>query len=122
MTGGTPYGGRPEADAMAETLKQDFHAKTIWVEDQSNDTTENAAYSAKNLKQHGVTNIALVSQAWHLPRAKTLFEKQGLTVTLAGTGYTTCKQHDVAQWLPEANALNKSSMAIKEYLGKLTSK
>jgi len=64
VTGGAPYGGRPEADAMAETLKQDFHAKTIWVEDQSNDTTENAAYSAKKLKQHGVTHIALVSQIW----------------------------------------------------------
>ena len=75
VTGGAPYGGRPEADAMAETLKQDFHAKTIWVEDQSNDTAENAAYSAKILKQHNITNIALVSQAWHLPRAKALFKK-----------------------------------------------
>ena len=63
MTGGAPYGGRPEADAIAETLKQDFHAKTIWVEDRSNDTAENAAYSAKIHKQHGITRIALVSQA-----------------------------------------------------------
>ena len=122
VTGGAPYGGRPEADAMAETLKQEFHAKTIWVENQSNDTAENAAYSAKILKQHGITNIALVSQAWHLPRAKTLFEKQGLKVTLAGTGYTTGEQHTVAQWLPDASALNKSSMAIKEYLGTVLSK
>ena len=117
VTGGAPYGGRPEADAMAESLKEDFHAKTIWVEDQSNDTAENATYSAKILNQHGITHIALVSQAWHLPRAKTLFEKQGLTVTLAGTGYSTGEQHAIAQWLPEANALNKSSTALKEYLG-----
>ena len=122
VTGGAPYGGRPEADAMAETLKQDFHAKTIWIEDQSNDTTENAAYSAKILKQHGVTHIALVSQAWHLPRAKTLFEKQGLNVTPAPTGYTTGEQHTIGQWLPEASALAKSSMAIKEYLGAVFSK
>ena len=92
VTGGKPYGGRPEADAMAESLKQDFHAKTIWVEDQSNDTAENAAYSAKVLKQHGVTRIALISQAWHLPRTKTLFEQEGITVTLAGTGYATGEQ------------------------------
>lgn len=120
VTGGAPYGGRPEADAMAETLKQDFHAKTIWVEDQSNDTSENAAYSAKILKQHGVSHIALVSQAWHLSRAKTLFEQEGLTVTLAGTGYTTGEQHAIAQWLPDANAIRKSSMSVKEYLGHLT--
>ena len=122
VTGGAPFGGRPEADAMAETLKQDLHEKTIWVEDQSKDTAENAAYSAAILKQHGITHIALVSQAWHLPRAKTLFEKQGLTVTLAGTGYSTIEQHTIAQWLPEASALNKSSMVIKEYLGALSSK
>ncbi len=122
VTGGAPYGGRPEADAMAETLKQDFHAKTIWVEDQSNDTAENAAYSAKILKQHHITNIALVSQAWHLLRAKALFEKQGISVTLAGTGYTNAEHQTIAQLLPDANALLKSSTAIKEYLGAFTGK
>lgn len=122
VTGGAPYGGRPEADAMAETLKQDFHAKTIWVEDQSNDTAENAAYSANILKQHGVTKIALVSQAWHLPRAKALFEKQGLIVTPAPTGYTSDDAETIAQWLPKASALDKSSIAIKEYLGALSQK
>lgn len=120
VTGGAPYGGKLEADAMAESLKQDFHATTIWVEDQSNDTAENAAFSAKILKRYGVTHIALVSQAWHLPRAKTLFEQQGLIVTPAPTGYTTAETNTIAQWLPDANALNKSSMAIKEYLGKVT--
>lgn len=122
VSGGAPYGGRPEADAMAETLKQDFHATTVWVEDQSNDTAENAAYSAKILKQHNVTNIALVSQAWHLPRAKTQFEKQGLKITIAGTGYTIGEANHIAQWLPDASALIKSSMAIKEYLGMLIPK
>ncbi len=122
VSGGSSFGGRSVADAMAETLKQDFHAKTIWIEDQSNDTAENAAYSAKLLKQHTATHIALVSQAWHLPRAQALFEKQGLTVTLAGTGYSTGEQHTITQWLPAASALEESSIAIKEYLGILLSK
>ena len=122
VTGGAPFGGRPEADAMAESLKQNFHAKKIWIEDQSNDTAENAAYSAKTLQQHGVTRIALVSQAWHLPRAKYLFEQQGLTVTLAPTGFTTGEANPVAEWLPNAGALTATSIAIKEYLGKMTSK
>ena len=121
VTGGAPFGGRPEADTMAEALKQDFQAKTIWIEDRSNDTAENAAYSARILKEHGISHIALVSQAWHLPRAKTLFEKQGLIVTLAGTGYTGAEQNAIAQWLPEASALLKSSMALKEYLGHIFS-
>lgn len=122
VTGGAPYGGRPEADAMSESLKQDFKAKTIWVEDQSKDTAENAQYSAALLKAKGIHTIALVSQAWHLPRALQQFEQQGLTVIPAPTGFTTNEQQTIAQWLPEANALSKSSMAIKEYLGHLANK
>lgn len=116
VTGCAPYVGRPEADAMAETLKQDFQAKTIWVEDQSNDTAENAAYSANILKQHGITNIALVSQSWHLPRAATFFERQGLTVYPAPTGFSGEDTEPLAQCLPKASALDKSAIAIKEIL------
>lgn len=118
VTGGAPYGGRPEANAMAESLKEDFHAKTIWIEDRSSDTAENAAYSAKILKEHGINKIALVSQAWHLPRAIKLFEQQGLVVTPAPTGYTADDNEPIAQWLPKASALDKSSMALKEHLGR----
>lgn len=116
VTSGAPFGGRPEADVMAESLKQDFNAKTIWIEDQSNDTAENAAYSAKILKQHGVSKIALVSQAWHTSRAAPLFEQQGLKVYPAPTGFTREDTEPLAQWLPKASALDKSSMAIREWI------
>lgn len=119
VTGGAPFGGRPEADAMAESLQQDFHAQTIWIEDQSNDTTENAQYSAALLKAKDVQRIALVSQAWHLPRAIKLLEQQGLTVYPAPTGYTHEDNEPIIRWLPKASALNKSAIALKEYLGML---
>lgn len=107
---------------MAETLKRDFHANIVWIEDRSNDTAENAAYSAAIFKQHGITKVTLVSQAWHLPRAIKLFEQQGLTVTPAPTGYTTADTELITEWLPKASALDKSAMALKEYFGKLTPK
>ena len=121
VTGGAPYGGRPEADTMAETLQRDFHAKNIWTEGQSKDTAENAAYSATILTKHGVKRIALVSQAWHLPRAIKLFEQQGLTVRPAPTGYTHEDNEPLLRWLPKASALDKSSIALKEYLGRVFS-
>jgi len=121
VTGGGLFGERPEADAMAETLQRDFHAKDIWVEDQSKDTAENAAYSAAILKDHGVQRIALISQAWHLPRAIALFERQGLTVYPAPTGYTNEDNEPIIRWLPKASALDKSSIALKEYLGQIFS-
>lgn len=119
VTGGGLFGERPEADAMAETLQRDFHVKDIWTEDQSKDTAENAAYSATILKQHGIERIAIISQAWHLPRAITLFEQQGLIVYPAPTGYTHDDNEPVIRWLPKASALDKSSIALKEYLGRL---
>lgn len=121
VTGGGLFGERPEADAMEETLQRDFHAKTIWVEDQSKDTAENAAFSATILKEHGVQRIALISQAWHLPRAIKLFEQQGLTVYPAPTGYTHEDNEPTIRWLPKASALDKSAIALKEYLGQLAS-
>lgn len=119
VTGGGLFGERPEADAMAETIERDFHAKDIWTEAQSKDTAENAAYSAAILKQHGVERIAIVSQAWHLPRAIKLFEQQGLTVYPAPTGYTHEDSEPIIRWLPKASALDKSAIALKEYLGRL---
>ena len=119
VTGGGLFGERSEADAMAETLECDFHAKNIWTEDQSKDTAENAAFSAVILKQHGIERIAVISQAWHLPRAIKLFEQQSLTVYPAPTGYTHDDNEPVIRWLPKASALDKSATALKEYLGRL---
>lgn len=121
VAGGAPFGGRPEADAMTETLQRDFHAKDIWIEDQSKDTAENAANSAAILKEHGVQRVAVISQAWHLPRAIKLFEQQGLRVYPAPTGYTREENETIIRWLPKASALDKSSIALKEYLGRIFS-
>lgn len=118
VTGGAPFGGRSEADTMAETLKRDFHAEDVWIEAQSKDTAENAAYSASILSAYGIQRVAIISQAWHLPRAIQLFEQQGLTVYPAPTGYTTNEKKFIAEWLPNASALDKSSIALKEYMGR----
>ena len=119
VTGGAPFGGRSEAVAMSETLQRDFHAKDIWIEDQSKDTAENAVYTAAILKQHSIERIAIISQAWHLPRAINLFEQNGLTVYAAPTGYTNEDNELMIRWLPRASALDKSSIAIKEIVGHL---
>jgi uncharacterized SAM-binding protein YcdF (DUF218 family) len=120
VTGGAPFGGRPEADDMAETLQRDFYAKNVWAEDQSRDTAENAAFSATILKERGIQHIALVSQAWHLPRAIKLFEQEGFTVYPAPTGYIQEDNEPIIRWLPKASALDKSAIALREFLGRMT--
>ena len=117
VSGGAPFGSRPEADAMKETLEREFGAKVRWSESHSRDTAENANLSAAVLWPAKVTRIALVSHAWHLPRAIALFEKQGLEVIAAPTGFTPWPPMSAALFLPSADALARSSMALHEWLG-----
>lgn len=117
VSGGAPFGGRPESETMKEAIERDFHGRVQWVESASRDTAENAAYSATMLKAAGVTRIALVSHGWHLPRAVELYERQGLEVLAAPTVFSTPSPSLFARALPSAASLNQSSMALHEWLG-----
>ena len=90
-TGGMPdqvsQQDQAEAKVMAQVLKEEFHQETQWVEDQSATTQENAAFSARLLKQQGITRIFLVTHFWHMPRAQKIFEKEGLQVVAAPHGF-----------------------------------
>jgi uncharacterized SAM-binding protein YcdF (DUF218 family) len=119
VTGGAPQGGRPEAERMAEILRDDFATPVRWIENKSRDTAENAAYSAPLLKAAGIRRIALVSHAWHLPRAVPLFERTGFAVFPAPTAFDTLPPSLWACWRPSSHALDNSTLALNEYLGRL---
>lgn len=122
VAGGAPLGGTPEAESMREVLETDFRVATRWVEAASQDTRENAAFMAPILKQAGVTRIVLVTHAWHMRRAKHLFEKQGLVVVAAPTRYAPPIQGGILPWLPNAGALKNSQIALHEWLGILAAR
>ena len=117
VTGGAPSGGRAEGELMREALEQDFGVKVRWVEAASRDSAENASLSAPMLKTAGITRIALVSNASHLPRAVPLFEKQGLEVIPAPMGFSTGSPSLAGSLLP--GGLGLSREALHEYLGQL---
>jgi uncharacterized SAM-binding protein YcdF (DUF218 family) len=72
------------------------------------------------LKQFGVTHIALVSQAWHLPRAITHFGNAGLKILPAPIGFNAKLEIWLEQFLPQAGGMSASSRAIQEWLGVFT--
>ena len=119
VTGGAPEGGRPEGEVMQQVLEQQFGVPVRWVESASLDTAGNAALSAPLLRAAGVQRVALVSQAWHLPRAVALFEAQGFTVLPAPTGFRTRPPGAWKRYLPSAEALLASQTALHEWLGRL---
>ena len=117
VSGGAPSGGKPEAEAMQASIERDFNGQVTWVENTSRDTAENATRSAALLRQAGITRIALISQAWHLPRAVELFERQGLEVLPAPTGFSSSPPSLMMQLRPQADALAGSTQALHEWLG-----
>ena len=116
VSGGSPLGGRPEAELMKEVLERELRASVQWVETASRDTGENARFSAPLLKAGNAARIALVSHGWHLRRAAALFRAQGLEVVPAATGYATAPPSALMQALPDAHALEASSRALREWL------
>lgn len=118
LTGGAPFGGKPEAEAMKEVLEHDFGQTVRWTEIESRDTTENASRSAPLLKAAGITRIVLISHGWHLPRAVRLFEHEGFQVTAAPIAFITASPSLLEELLP-GDGLSFSRQALQEYLGKL---
>ena len=102
---------------MREVIEREFHGQVKWEETSSRDTAENAAFSAAVLKKAGIKRVALVTHGWHLRRAVPLFQRQGIEVLPAPTGFTTSPESIFAQILPSGSALEESSVALREWLG-----
>ncbi|HTZ00241.1 MAG TPA: YdcF family protein [Rhodocyclaceae bacterium] len=119
VSGGAPFGGRPEADLMKETLAQDFQVTVRWTEDRSRDTAENAALSAPLLKQAGIDRILLVTHASHMRRAGDLFAAAGFQAIPAPTGFAGGEASLLESLLPSAKALSQSYRVLHEHLGQL---
>lgn len=118
--GGDPKDGRIEADAMA-TLLVDLGVprSALLLDTQSLNTWQNAVYSQDLMRAHHLANALLVTSALHMPRAFAAFRKRGVEVTPAPADFDGPPTGAWPQrWLPNADALQKSSNAIKEYVGR----
>jgi uncharacterized SAM-binding protein YcdF (DUF218 family) len=102
---------------MAAALREDFGVPVKWVEGRSRDTGENAAFSAALLRADGVNRILLVTDAMHMPRARTAFERAGLDVVSAPTIFFSRQPLPWYAWVPSAEGMRRSWYAIYELIG-----
>lgn len=119
ITGSTPN-GTSEADVMAKELQQFFNVSTQWIEPRAKTTKENARFSKVLLAEAGVTKIVLVTNQWHMKRAKLLFEREGFEVLPAsvGNGITPVEYGlTLMHFLPQSGALHSNMHALKEWIG-----
>lgn len=100
--------------------------EVILKETQSRTTLENAVYTKRVLRsqskelQTRQPRIALVTSAFHMTRSVEHFEKEGFLVfPVRADIRVTPESKPLFQWLPRPDALDNSTAALKEYLGRL---
>jgi uncharacterized SAM-binding protein YcdF (DUF218 family) len=122
VTGGnaSPDGVRQaKALGMARALREDFRTPVQWVEPDSENTAQNALFSARILQRAGVKRVLLVTHAMHMARAQAAFRRAGLEVVEAPTAFYSGGQMTAWAWLPGAGAMYRSFYATHEWIGLL---
>jgi uncharacterized SAM-binding protein YcdF (DUF218 family) len=112
----------PTALLAARWLREQAGAEIAAVERDSRDTWENAQFSRARLTELGLSRPLLVTHAFHMPRALFAARGAGLDAVPAPFGY----RHralppgapiNLADWLPQANALADSYLLLHELAG-----
>lgn len=110
--------GASLAQAMQGAMQRDFGVPVAWLEEHSTDTRQNALGAAEILLPMGRRRIALVTHAYHMPRAVLLFERAGFVVTpaptvfLAGSGAL-----EALDFLPTYQSGTRTGLALHELIG-----
>jgi uncharacterized SAM-binding protein YcdF (DUF218 family) len=110
-------GGGEKDQPFSVTMAKALHADgvpeaSIWTEERSSNTHENAAYSAAILRAHGVKRIALVTEAYHMPRSERCFRKEGLEVVPAPCGF-----FNVREVVPNWDPVRHNEFVLHELIG-----
>lgn len=110
-------GRTPEAALMKQAAENDFGIHVAAIEAQSRTTLENAINTAGLLRERHIQRVYLVTHAWHMPRALWAFQRAGIDVIPAPTGFETREDPRWRAWLPSSRALYKLNLALHEIVG-----
>lgn len=122
---GSAANGTSEAKIMADELAMFYQIPTKWLEEKAKTTKENALFSREMLEKEEIKRIVLVTNQWHMQRAKMLFEKQGFEVLPASVGSGATPETygiNLMYFIPQAGAMHSNTQALKEWIGYLKEK
>lgn len=90
----------------------------ILVEGDSQNTVQNAAYTATILKEHDLVRPILVTSAFHMKRSVLNYEKLGIEVVPYPTDYMVSHHpvFHVVKLAPSADALHTNAVVLQEIL------
>lgn len=119
ITGASPTGAS-EAKVAAQELQDFFNVPTQWIESQALSTKENALYTQQILAPLHIKKIILVTNEWHMQRAKLNFEQQGFDVLPAPVGSGIPPKSyglNIGHFIPQGGAMGNNMQLMKEWIG-----
>ena len=82
-------------------------------------TAEEAEAVAQLISANGIKRIVLITSSFHMPRAKLLFDKQGIdSVPFATDFKATGQTLSWLSFLPSASGFSRTSEGIREHIGR----
>jgi uncharacterized SAM-binding protein YcdF (DUF218 family) len=119
LTGGSETdSGESLAHLMAQVMERDYGIKPTWIEDKSQNTFQNAVYSAAILRRNNISRVIVVTQAWHMPRALWALSQAGITAIPAPAHRTYVgNESAISDFLPNYGAFAKSFYSLHELFG-----
>lgn len=120
VSGGVLRPDRPAVSVRLAAFIEDELGVTVrWTEERSRTTEENALFTAELLRAAGIQRVALVTHAWHMPRARIAFERTGLSVLPAPTAPASPPVDWLHGMVPRAESFQLSVRVLHEWLGRI---
>lgn len=94
-------------------------SEVIEMGSQSRNTYENVLEIKEMQKKSPFATALLITSAWHMPRAMAIFRRALIPVIAvpADIRIVDQKKHPLLRWLPDSEALEETSLALKERIG-----
>lgn len=105
-----------EGAVARRVLQEDYALPLRWLDDRSQDTRQNARRMALAMRPDAIRRIAVVTDAWHMPRAILHFRAAGFEVVPAPTNFPVASSNALLEWLPSSGGGVTSRQVLREWL------